>query len=105
MVYYCGFKHQIQPEHGDEQADAGRDARTRLARLDSQARTGEDDHEEQDWQPYPVDPYPATICNYHTYVHIWCSKKNLNASKPSEHPPAFFYLFLFIYFILCLTSI
>ena len=25
-------KHQIQPEYGDEQADAGRDSRTRLAR-------------------------------------------------------------------------
>ena len=24
-------KHQIQPEYGDEQADAGRDGRTRLA--------------------------------------------------------------------------
>ena len=31
-------KHQIQP--GDEQADAGRDCRTRLARPNSQARTG-----------------------------------------------------------------
>ena len=29
----------IQPEHGDEQADAGRDCRTRLARPNSQART------------------------------------------------------------------
>ena len=25
-------KHQIQPEYGDEQADAGRDCRTRFAR-------------------------------------------------------------------------
>ena len=32
-------KHQIQPEYGDEQADAGRDRRTRLARPNSQART------------------------------------------------------------------
>ena len=31
--------HQIQPEYGDEQADAGRDCRTRLARPNSQART------------------------------------------------------------------
>ena len=32
-------KHQIQPEYGDEQADAGRDCRTlRLARPNSQAR-------------------------------------------------------------------
>ena len=38
-------KHQIQPEYyGDEQADAGQDCRTRLARRISQARrtrTGE----------------------------------------------------------------
>ena len=33
-------KHQIQPEYGDEQADAGRDCRTRLARPNFQARTG-----------------------------------------------------------------
>ena len=32
-------KHQIQPEDGDEQADAGRDCLTRLARPNSQART------------------------------------------------------------------
>ena len=32
-------KHQIQPEYGDEPADAGRDCRTRLARPNSQART------------------------------------------------------------------
>ena len=56
-------KHQIQPEYGDEQADAGRDYRTRLTRPNFQARTGTGkkkscsaDHE-QDWQPYPVDPY------------------------------------------------
>ena len=33
-------KHQIQPEMENEQADAGRDGRTRLARPNSQARTG-----------------------------------------------------------------
>ena len=33
-------KHQIQPEYGDEQADAGRDCQTRLASPNSQARTG-----------------------------------------------------------------
>ena len=57
-------KHQIQPEYGDEQVDAGRDCRTRLARPNSQARTGQGNIHfhysvdlEQDWQPYPVDPY------------------------------------------------
>ena len=33
-------KHQIQPEYGDEQADAGRDGSIRLARPNSQARAG-----------------------------------------------------------------
>ena len=28
------------------------------------------DHE-QDWQPYPVDPYSAT-CDDHTYIHTYC---------------------------------
>ena len=32
-------KHQIQPEYGDEQADAGWDFRTRPARPNSLART------------------------------------------------------------------
>ena len=35
-------KHQIQPEYRDEQADAGRDCRNRLARPNSQARTNAD---------------------------------------------------------------
>ena len=33
-------KHQIQPECGDEQADAGRDCRNRLARPNSEAGKG-----------------------------------------------------------------
>ena len=32
-------KHQIQHRYGDDQADAGRDGQTRLARPNSQART------------------------------------------------------------------
>ena len=32
-------KHPFQPEYEGEQADAGRDCRTRLARPNSQART------------------------------------------------------------------
>ena len=52
--------HHIQPEHGDEQADAGRDSRTHLARPNILRRErGQGkihfpcsaDHE-QDWQPY-----------------------------------------------------
>ena len=33
-------KHQIQPEYGNEQTGVKRDCRTRLARPNSQARTG-----------------------------------------------------------------
>ena len=54
-------KHQIQSEYEDEQADAGRDCRTRLARPNSQARTGTGKYIDfscsaahvQDWQPFP----------------------------------------------------
>ena len=67
-------KHQIQPKHQDEQAGKGWNCRTRLARPNYQARTGignysfpcSADHE-QDWQPYPVDPY-FCICDDHTYI-------------------------------------
>ena len=48
-------KHQIQPEYGDEQADAG------LRRERGQGNINfpcSADHE-QDWQPYPVDPYSS----------------------------------------------
>ena len=61
-------RYQIQPEYyGDEQTGAGRDCRARLARLNSQARTTRTGKNysfsvfswdnEEDWQPYPVDPY------------------------------------------------
>ena len=58
-------------------ADAGRDGRTRLARLNSQAQTGtrkthfscSTDHG-QDWQPYQVDPYYTLLLmmTIHTYI-------------------------------------
>ena len=73
-------KHQIQPEYGDEQADAGRDGWIRFARPNSQARTGTGEYNfpcsadhEQDLQPYAVDPYSA-ICDHkyiHTYIHTY----------------------------------
>ena len=45
------------------------------------------DHE-QDWQPYPVDPYSA-ICDDHTYIHTYTNfgftvdegKERLNPSR------------------------
>ena len=65
--------HQIQPEYGDEQADAGRDCRTRLARPNLRHERGQGnihvfcsaDHV-QDWQPYPVDPYSSYMYG-HSY--------------------------------------
>ena len=62
-------KYLVQPEYGDEQADAGWDCRTRLARPNPQRRERKEgnvdgpcsaDHE-QDWQPYPVDPYSCYV--------------------------------------------
>ena len=48
--------------------------------LNSQARTGTGEYYfpcstdlEQDWQPYPVDPYSA-ICDDHTYIHTYCTR-------------------------------
>ena len=40
------------------------------------------DHE-QDWQPYPVDPYSA-ICDDHTYIHTYILPRvrRHKASKP-----------------------
>ena len=68
-------KHQIQLEYGDEQVDAGRDCRTRLARLNSQARTRTGkypfpcsaDHV-KDWQPYPVGPYSCCMCDHTCHI-------------------------------------
>ena len=51
-------KHQIQPEYGDEQADAGRDCRNlRHERGQGNIHFPCSADHEQDWQPYPVDPY------------------------------------------------
>ena len=65
-------RHQIQPEYyGDGQADAGRDCQTRPARPNSRARTRTGKYQfpcsadhEQDWQPYPVDPYSCYMSDY-----------------------------------------
>ena len=59
----------------NEEADARRGGRTRRARPNSQALRGQGDayfrcsaDHEQDWQPYPVDPYSAIMFDGHTYV-------------------------------------
>ena len=63
-VFSVLYYNQIQPEYGDEQADAGRDAEpvSRDQNLRRQRGQGNihfpcsADHV-QDWQPYPVYPY------------------------------------------------
>ena len=73
----------------------GIDCRTRLAKPNSQARTRTGninfpcsaDHEE-DWQPYPVDPYSCYMCDHNIgekptvirYTHI-----NRYAGTPESH--------------------
>ena len=66
-------KHQIQPEYGDQQADAGRTAESVSRDQILRRERGQGniyfpcpaDHM-QDWQPYPVDPYSCYMCD-HTY--------------------------------------
>ena len=49
------------------------------------------DHE-QDWQPYPVDPYSA-ICDDHTYIHttnhlggnLFESRRGVSSSADHRH--------------------
>ena len=72
-------KHRFQPEYGDEQADAGRDYRTRLARPNFQARTGT-----VKYLFFPVQLttsrignltrliHTLAICDDHTYIHDTC---------------------------------
>ena len=46
------------------------------------------DHE-QDWQPYPVDPYSA-ICDDHTYIHTytWPAASTLNIWRWTPASPS-----------------
>ena len=69
--------HQIPPEYGDEQADAGRDCRTvsrdqilRRERGQGNIQFSCSADHAQDWQPYPVDPYSCYMCD-HTYIIIY----------------------------------
>ena len=43
---------------------------------------GSADHE-QEWQPYPVDPYSA-ICDDHTYIHKYSDQGKLETSQFPE---------------------
>ena len=40
------------------------------------------DHE-QDWQPYPVDPYSA-ICDDHTYIHTYIQDRKAPLFRPGK---------------------
>ena len=75
-------KHHIQPEYKDEQADAGRDCRTRLARPNSSGATGN-----REIIFFPVQPTTsrvsnltrlidtlAIICDDHTYTCVTTSR-------------------------------
>ena len=57
-------KHQIQPEYGDEQADARRDCRTRLARPNSKART-----RTGEYSVFPVQLTTSRIGNLTQLIH------------------------------------
>ena len=71
-------KHQVQPEYG-ELSRLTRDGTAEPVSRDQILRHARGqgniifpcsaDHE-QDWQPYPVDPYSA-ICDDHTYIHTY----------------------------------
>ena len=71
-------KHQIQPEYGemsrltrDGTAEpVSRDQILRHARGQGNVHFPCSADHEQDWQPYPVDPYSA-ICDDHTYIHTY----------------------------------
>ena len=40
------------------------------------------DHE-QDWQPYPIDPYSA-ICDDHTYIHTYKQDGSVEHPQPTQ---------------------
>ena len=42
------------------------------------------DHE-QDWQPYPVDPYSA-ICHDHTYIHTYKVLQSIFFRVGNQYP-------------------
>ena len=72
-------KHQIHPEYV-ERNRLTRDGKAEPVSRDQILRHAQGqgnvpfpcsaDHE-QDWQPYPVDPYSA-ICDNHTLIHTYC---------------------------------
>ena len=85
-------KHQIQPEYG-EMSRLTRDGTAEPVSRDQILRHARGqgniifpcsaDHE-QDWQPYPVDPYSAIyVMTIQTYIHT-CTR-NRTAIIPAGH--------------------
>ena len=75
-------KHQIQLEYGDEQGDAGRDCRTRLARLNSQAQTGT-----RKKKKIPVQLTTSRIGNLTrlTLTLVICDDDDHTCMRPDSH--------------------
>ena len=79
-------KHQIQPEYvvmeisrltQDGTAEpVSRDQILRHERGQGDIHFSYSADHVQDWQPYPVNPYPCYICD-HTYIHMMFSKTAL----------------------------
>ena len=60
------------------------------------------DHE-QDWQPYPVDPYSA-ICDDHTYIHTYALLPSLRQfSSPSEKVQFYCVLCVCVFVCVCVV--
>ena len=86
-------KHQIQPEYGDEQADAGQVCRIRLVRQILRRERGQGniyfpcsaDHE-QDWQLYPVDPYSCHMLFVFVFLAIHSGHQVRWTYQPGSHP-------------------
>ena len=91
-------KHHIQPEYG-EMSRLTRDGTAEPVSRDQILRHARGqgniifpcsaDHE-QDWQPYPVDPYSA-ICDDHTYIHTYISHISYSVYIMMWGIPEFFF--------------
>ena len=78
-------KHHIQPEYGDEQADAGRDCRTRLARPNCQAGANAD----REIFIFPVQLTTYRIGNLTRLIHtlaIYVTIMIHNVGEKEAHP-------------------
>ena len=73
-------KHQSQPEFmemsrltRDGKAEpVSQDQILRHVRIQGNNHFPSSADHEQDWQPYPVDPYSAIICNDHVHKIVTC---------------------------------